>query len=274
MATNAKLNTYASGDVNLTNIMQVLDKTRVGIIPLTITHMSDNVVPAITAGSFIEVGGSLFYLSAEEAISITDPTTGTTVANGVIYVIAIPSGDDITFAFTATAPAWSDTKQGWYGTGSHTGCRYTHRLYKTVSGYNSKHAIKNCNHSKLQVDYEHVIAVASLGSQTVGNATEKLLASPSEVIDTHNAFSPTATFTAPVRGIYRCNAQIKVNAGSGNFFFKKNGTYNTPSVDIRVSGNLCFDLALEYGDTVELYVTTSEVTAIVNNIAYKLIAPL
>lgn len=279
MATSAKLNTYAIGDVNLANIMQVLDKTRVSIIPLTLTHMLDNVVPAITAGSFIEIGGSLFYLSAEEAISTTDPITGTTVANGTIYVMAIPSGNDIAFAFTATTPVWSDTKQGWYGTGSYAGCRYTHRLYKTTSGYNSKHAIKNCNHSTLQVDYEHVVVVANLGTQVVGNTTQKLLVSPSKIIDTHNAFSSSATFTAPTRGIYRCSAQIKIGINSsGDFFFKKNGTSSTPSVCIDGnsggSGNLCFDLALEYENIVELYVTTLGVTATVDNIAYKLILPL
>jgi len=38
--------------------------------------------------------------------------------------MAVPSGDSVTCAYTNTAPTWSDSKQGWYGTGATVNNRY------------------------------------------------------------------------------------------------------------------------------------------------------
>jgi hypothetical protein len=123
-----KINTYAVGDVNLTNMMLTLDSTRKGYNAATITHMNDTTVPAIAAGSMIEINGALYSFATEEAITIGG------VADGTVYIIIDPS--TITASFTATAPTWSDSKQGWYGTSGTANCRYLHySIYKLSTTY-------------------------------------------------------------------------------------------------------------------------------------------
>jgi hypothetical protein len=103
----SKLNTYGVGDVNLTNIMQVLDACRIGFHAVSLTEWATTTAPKIAAGSKIEVNGAIYKFDADETI------TGSP-SNGTVYIKLIPSGDSITAQFTNTAPIWDDEKQGWY----------------------------------------------------------------------------------------------------------------------------------------------------------------
>lgn len=115
---------FGAGDANATAFMTHLTAMTKGYNALSLTNMTNTTVPAIAAGSLIENNGALFRFDAEEAISTTDPVTSSTVADGTVYIMLIPSGSSITAAFTATAPTWSDSKQGWYGTTTYANNRY------------------------------------------------------------------------------------------------------------------------------------------------------
>lgn len=120
---------FAVGDSNIDAVMLNLAGINTGYNALTLTQMSTTTVPAIAAGSKIEVGGTLFKFDSEEAIS-GSPSDGT------VFIMLIPSGSSITAQFTNTAPTWSDSKQGWYGTGGSAGYRYwPGKIVKASSTY-------------------------------------------------------------------------------------------------------------------------------------------
>ena len=132
-----KVNAYTIDDLNIETLMLTTDKAFKGLDQLTLTHMTDTTVPAIAAGSVIEVNGVLIKFDTEEAISTTDPHTSATVANGIVYIYI--NGTTMTASFTATAPTWSNSKQGFYGLTTWANWRYIPvAMLKATSSYSGK----------------------------------------------------------------------------------------------------------------------------------------
>lgn len=134
---------FSIGDVNLDNIMLTMNKAYKGKMSLSLTKMDTTTVPAIAAGSWADNNGGLYKFDSEETISTTDPVTSTTVVDGVVFIVLVPSGSSITAAFTATAPEWSDSKQGFYkntvGSGNY---RYVARCLKATASFTEKFVIE------------------------------------------------------------------------------------------------------------------------------------
>jgi hypothetical protein len=125
----SKVSSYSVGDVNLTNMMQTLDDTRIGFHALTLTEFLTTTIPQVAAGSKVEVNGGLYKFDTNETIAGTP-------AAGDNYILLKPSGDTITAEWTTTAPTWSDSKQGLYGTGGNANYRYAHfKVNKSGSNY-------------------------------------------------------------------------------------------------------------------------------------------
>jgi|GEM_PF-2901263 len=140
------LNTYSNIDTNILNVQNVLTQAFKKYNTLTLTHMADTTVPAIAASSAIEIGGSIVKFSSEEAISTTDPHTATTVADGVVYVMI--NGATCLAYFTATAPTWSDSKQGWYGISAYAGYKYIPiAMIKASTSYSYKYYFNDYNYN-------------------------------------------------------------------------------------------------------------------------------
>ena len=118
-----EVNLYGVGDVDLTALMTTTDKQRISYMALSLTNYDNDNEPAIAAGSFVEVGGTLFQFGVEEAITGWAGIGNDTDA----YIKIIPAGatpDTVTAEFTDTAPTWSDSKQDWYGTAGAANHRY------------------------------------------------------------------------------------------------------------------------------------------------------
>jgi len=128
----AKLNDFSTVDVNLTAIMDTLTQATKGHFQLSVTNFTTTDAPAIAAGSIIEVDGAVFKFDAELAI------TGS-VTDGTVYIKLIPAADACTAEYTNTAPTWSDSKQGWYGTAGAGNHRYVVKLYLASGVYYGKH---------------------------------------------------------------------------------------------------------------------------------------
>ena len=137
----SQVNTYAVGDAKIDKIELALDYAfKSKIDSISITELYTATAPKISTGSVIENNGALFYANADETISTTDPYTSATVADGIVYIIYQISGTTLTAAFTATAPTWSDNKQGWYGTGAQSGNRYSpYMMLKSSTSYTNKY---------------------------------------------------------------------------------------------------------------------------------------
>ena len=126
----SKVNAYAIGDVNLTSLMETVDRQRRGYQALSLTNFASLLEPKIASGSLVEVSGALFKFEIDESI-----TGWSGIANSnEVYIKLVPSGSSITAVFTTTAPVWSDSKQGFYSTND----RYIGGLYKDGSGNYSK----------------------------------------------------------------------------------------------------------------------------------------
>ncbi len=126
-----QINSYTQIDTNIQAVQTTLDKTRIGMMSVSLTNklLSVYTVPAIAAGSWVEVGGALYSADTEQAISTTDPITGVTVDDGLIWFVISSAGAAY---MTKTAPTWSDAKQGWYGTGDYAADRYIGGCGKTT----------------------------------------------------------------------------------------------------------------------------------------------
>jgi hypothetical protein len=113
----SKVSNFAIGDLNIQSVMLTLDKTFKGQHQVSLTNYDTTAESQVAAGSVIEIGGALYKFDSNESI------TGTP-SDGTVYIMAVPSGDSVTCAYTNTAPTWSDSKQGWYGTGATVNNRY------------------------------------------------------------------------------------------------------------------------------------------------------
>ena len=110
-----------------------LERQRAGYIQLSLTNFTNDDEPTISAGSVVEISGTLYSVTTNESI-----TGWGAISNGPVWIKLVPDGvNPFTAEYTATAPTWIDAKQGWYdGTGTD---RYVAGLTKTgASGYADK----------------------------------------------------------------------------------------------------------------------------------------
>ena len=249
------VNTFSTSDVNLTNIMSTTDKLY--NISLSLTNMDNTTVPAIAHISTVEVNGALYQTDAEAAISTTDPVTSTTVADGTVYIMLTPSvsGTTCTAAFTATVPTWSDTKQGWYGTGSFVNCKYLEYIIdkNSTAYYKFKEKFKNTDDPTISVYLSTEQSITATG-------TPEIIKFDASFYNPNNFYSTsTGLYTCPVSGLYSVNSNIYIfNANSGSFMLLyKNGASifrkQTPSTLVNLTITIIIQLTA--GDTLGVYAT-------------------
>ncbi|MDD4689079.1 MAG: hypothetical protein PHE51_04955 [Eubacteriales bacterium] len=124
-----KINNFSTVDVNLTAMMTTETALYKGLFKLSLTDFDTAVRPEIAAGSVIDLNGSLYKFDTQTAATVTP-------ADGVVYMKVIPSSSTASVIFTVTAPTWSDSKQGWYESG--TSNRYIAKMIKSGTDYSCK----------------------------------------------------------------------------------------------------------------------------------------
>lgn len=121
-------------------VANAIEKQRLGYTGLSLTEYDADNEPQIAAGSKVEIAGALFEFTADESIS----GWGGIGNNNDVYIKLVVSGTAITAEFTTTAPTWSTSNQGWYGTGGAALHRYVAWLRKDGSGnYTAKRLLKD-----------------------------------------------------------------------------------------------------------------------------------
>jgi len=126
-----KIDNFSTSDVNLTAIMATAQAMRQGHFKLSLTEMDTTTIPKIAAGSIVDLNGSLVYFDADEVI-------GGTPVDGVTYIKLIYSGGVVTTEWTATAPSFNSSKNGWYGVSTNSGHRYISKMIKSTASYTGK----------------------------------------------------------------------------------------------------------------------------------------
>lgn len=150
-----------------------LEGQRLGYNGISLNNWTDTLVDAYDAGSKFECGGSIYQVTADEIMGTIGEWGG--IANStLVYSYFNPSSVD--FHFTSTAPTWSGSKQGWYGTGGSATYRYLASIYKDGSGnYTQKTILLSREHgitatglnlSGQAANGDHVIRAATDASIT------------------------------------------------------------------------------------------------------------
>ena len=110
MATG-KINNYSIGDNNFESVMLTLDqafRNKHDCYSFDATNLK--------AGSVIEINGSLYHVTQD--VTLPDMSSNK-------YLMAVPSSaGTFTLLATSTAPTWSDSKQGFYGTSTTANYKY------------------------------------------------------------------------------------------------------------------------------------------------------
>jgi len=142
MGLPVQLNYYSNSDTSIIDLQNTADGVIIGHHQVSLTNYDNTSLPAIAIGSVVENNGAMVKFTTECAISGSP-------SDGSVYILLVPSGDPalgtatVTPTFSNVAPAWSDSKQGWYGTGGSANYRYIAVLNKLSTSYREKRYIKN-----------------------------------------------------------------------------------------------------------------------------------
>lgn len=135
-----------------------------GFEATTLTNYDSTLEPQVAAGSKLEINGDLYLFSSAESI------TGWAglASDSQAYIKFVVAGTDITAEYTATAPTWSDSKQGWYGTGGAANDRYVFAIYKTdATTYTNKTEMEKKSSDKVHESTISAGGEASLKSKVL-----------------------------------------------------------------------------------------------------------
>jgi hypothetical protein len=116
------INLNGSSSITLTNLISILDATRVGYSAVSLTNISTTSAPLIASGSICGIGGSLYRFSSEESISTTNVTS---TSNCTYYIELVASSSIVNARYSTIAPVWRSDYQGWYES--------TSLVYRTVA---------------------------------------------------------------------------------------------------------------------------------------------
>ena len=85
-------------------------------------------------------------------------------------LLLVPAGSSITAQFTNTAPTWSDSKQGWYGTGGQSNYRYAEYIITLNSGdYKNKRSLLSGNLRNFEVQNFGIESITTDGYIKLGS---------------------------------------------------------------------------------------------------------
>ena len=200
----SEINLYGVGDVDLTALMNTVDLQRVTFQGLSLTNYDNTALPAIAAGSLVEVAGALFKFTAEEAITGWGAIANDTAA----YIKLVPAGTDpdtVTAEFTDTAPTWSDAKQGWYGTGGSANHKYVATLDKVDAATYATKDVYNGRYGERPMRSR--VRVTKNNAQSIPNASATIVQYDDEDYDNLGEFA-TYEFTAKESGYYSVAAGL------------------------------------------------------------------
>lgn len=222
----AKVNNYAIGDSDIEAVMLTTDQIYKGQCHVTLTEMTTTTVPKIAAGSWIENNGTLFKFDSDETL------TGSP-SDGIVYIRIVPSTTTCTAEMTNTAPTWSDSKQGWYGTSTYANYRYVGGCTKSSSSYTYKFILLEKNGLGLKY-YRNSFSIGTLEDLSFKTLTiEDLqmyaigdieIASWS-IVD--NSYSPKITIKKPCSVYFNIKSTIspyKFRLEPGYYYFRQYST--------------------------------------------------
>jgi hypothetical protein len=109
-------------------------ESMLGYQAVSLTIFDSSTLSSIAAGSKVEIAGAFFTFASDETINLSSWTAITT--GNTAYIALTPAGaagsQTVTASYTATAPVWSTSKQGWYASAG-SSVRIIGSVYKLES---------------------------------------------------------------------------------------------------------------------------------------------
>jgi len=224
----AKINNYSTIDTNITELQLTADANFKGLHVVSLTEYYTTAKPEIATGSRVEVNGALYGFSANEAIA-GSPSTG------YAYIMIIPGASTCTAEFTNTEPTWSDSKQGYYGTGATANNRYLeYTMWHLAGAYSNKLRI---SYDRSQKFYQSTIDILNSTSTSLTAAAITTGTITTANIATANITTGNIT-TANITTFTQQIDPRKTYGGNYSGFNQTESTvYNVLSSVLTVTGN-------------------------------------
>jgi len=170
-----KISDYDIGTAKWSEMLATMEKQRKGFVALSLTNFENSSLPAIAAGSYLEISGALYGFTSEEAVG------GTPSSGQINYIYIDPT--PITAAWSTIAPTWSDAKQGWYDATVIKRC--VGGCYYSGTSYSPKGLLRGRKLWTFEYYSPSIIGVTESGSTLVWAA--KHVNTPSDA-NTHQGF--------------------------------------------------------------------------------------
>jgi hypothetical protein len=204
---------------------------------INLTNWSVSSASVIAAGSGVEVAGAFFYYSGDDTNDATSFSAITT--NATAYLQLVPSGtvgsQIVTSSWTATAPTWVESKNGWYASAA-SATRYVAGCVKTgTTSYELKFIITpraNIRHEQAE-SFTNLTATTMTVTGTFTAAS--VVATTATISGTLTTGSAIITGTASVAGVLTASGGISENSRTISRKVIDIGTWNmdsTASVDV------------------------------------------
>lgn len=235
----SKINNFSIGDSNIQSVMLTLDKAYKGLHQVSLTNYNTTAESQIAAGSVVENNGALYTFNSNE--SITGSPSG-----GTVYIRLVPSGDTITAEYTNTAPTWSDSKQGWYGTGGDANKRYIEVVFVKSSSEWLKRSFARRRDENIIKERSHSIAYRDTAQSFTGS-TGFIVLFNKKTIDTNTEHdTATGIFTAKRSGLYFIKYRFTLNISNL-------GAYPFVQSSIRIADNIIFRGHVAYSTGIHVF---------------------
>ncbi|MGD8305205.1 MAG: hypothetical protein PVF17_01000 [Ignavibacteria bacterium] len=176
----------------------------------SITLASAGTGDILTGDNIRFAGDTNLYTVASGDADVSNGGTITLESPGLKQ--AIPSsatginmvGGSITASFTATPPTFSNTKQGWYGTGSQANYRYlNYIMVKSGTTYDNKYAVDD------QLFSKSICVVSKSATSTYSSIGYFSIDFDQKIYDIKNEYNLGSDFFQPIQaGLYRISMQI------------------------------------------------------------------
>lgn len=211
----SKINDYSIGDENIQSVMLTLDKAYKGLHQVSLTNYNNTSASQIAAGSVVENNGALYKFDSNESIAGSP-------SNGTVYIRLVPNGDTITAEYTNTAPTWSDSKQGWYGTGGDANKRYIEfQLFLSSTQW----VIKFDSTLRWDMERSRMGNIRTYAMLSADDTTESLHTILFDVFSNDiNSEWSAGVYTAKQEGMYKINFIIHSSNAMRHFKILKNNS--------------------------------------------------
>ena len=231
----------------------ILNSGLIGYCGVSLTNYSTSALSAIASGSAIEIAGAFFKADADITINATSWTAITTATTA--YVTLTPSGTAgsqiLTAEYSATAPTWSTSKQGWYASAA-SSVRYVAQVYK-VSSTQQSYKANLLSYSEYISQYGVGVGdyiIPGYGQVSASNGNYGIIS-----LVASTTYATISSIISPISGIIRVKFSLRsLNSGQTcNGRIYKNGVaFGTEQSATSVSVIKSEDLSFSNGDIITL----------------------